>query len=267
MTMKTRDTLMRLLSMLAAGAVCVAFALSMNAQVQTQTTTTVGHPTHEVQVERAEVVAVSGDNLVLKMEDGSTQDVSVPANATATVDGKKIGIRDVKPGMKLQRTIVTTTTPKVVTTVQTVSGKVWYVRAPSVLILTLEDGTNQQFKIPKDQMFLVKQSPGDQGSMLDAFALTKGMQISATKVTEEPVNSISVKKQLTGTFPPDSPVLVATATSPGMGAGAGTGADSSAAAASSGSLPKTASFLPLIGLLGALSLAASLGLKAFRGIA
>ena len=76
------------------------------------------------------------------------------------------------------------------------------------------------------------------------------------------MNSISVKKQLTGTFPPDSPVLVATATSPGM-----TGADSSVGAASSGSLPKTASFLPLIGLLGALSFAASLGLKAFRRIA
>ena len=150
------------------------------------------------------------------------------------VDGKKIGIRDVKPGMKLQRTVVTTTTPKVITTVQTVSGKVWYVRAPSVLILTLEDGTNQQFKIPKDQMFLVKLSPGDQGKMVDAFALKKGMQISATKVTEEPVNSISVKKQLTGTFPPDSPVLVATATSPGMAAGAGAGADSSAAAAPRG---------------------------------
>ena len=218
-------------------------------------------------MDRAEVVAVSGDDLVLKMEDGSTRDVSVPANATVTVDGNQVGIRDVKPGMKLQRTVVTTTTPKVITTVQTVTGKVWYVKAPSVVILTLEDGTNQQFKIPKDQMFLVKVSPGDPGKMTDAWGLKKGMMVAATKVTEEPVNSISVKKQLTGTFPPDSPVLVATATSPGMGTGTGTETDSSTGAASSGSLPKTASFLPLIGLLGALSLAASLGLKAFRRIA
>ncbi|MGB8889867.1 MAG: hypothetical protein WCC87_24300 [Candidatus Korobacteraceae bacterium] len=265
--MKTSARFTRLLSILAVGAVCLTFTLSMNAQVQTETKTTVGKPTHEVQVDRAEVIAVSGDDLVLKMEDGSTRDVSVPANAKVTVDGNQIGIRDVKPGMKLQRTVVTTTTPKVITTVQTVTGKVWYVKAPSVLILTLEDGTNQQFKIPKDQMFLVKLSPGDPGKMVDAFALKKGMQISATKVTEEPVNSISVKKQLTGTFPPDSPVLVATATSPGMGAGAGSGAEGSAGATSAGSLPKTASFLPLIGLLGALSLAASFGLKAFRRIA
>jgi len=262
--MKMNDRFIRLLSILGGLAVCLAFTVSMNAQVQTQTTTTTGKPTHEVQVDRAEVVAVSGDDLVLKMEDGSTQDISVPANATVTVDGKKIGIRDVKPGMKLQRTVVTTTTPKVITTVQTVSGKVFYVRAPSVLILTLEDGTNQQFKIPKDQMFLVKLSPGDQGKMVNAFELTKGMPVSATKVTEEPVNSVSIKKQLTGTFPSDSPVLVATATSPGLGAGAGTAGDGSTGATSSGSLPKTASFLPLIGLLGGLSLAASLGLKAFR---
>jgi hypothetical protein len=257
--MKTSDRLMRLLSILAVGAVCLAFPLNMNAQVQTETTTTVGHPTHEIQVDRAEVVAVSGDDLVLKMEDGSTRDVSVPANATATVDGKKIGIRDVKPGMKLQRTIVTTTTPKVVTTVQSVTGKVWYVRAPGVVILTLEDGTNQQFKIPKDQMFSVD------GKMVDAWGLKKGMMVNATKVVVEPVNSISVKKQLTGTFPSDNPVLVAEATSPGMGAGTGT--DSSTPATSSGSLPKTASFLPLIGLLGALSLAASFGLKAILRIA
>jgi hypothetical protein len=264
--MKTNDRLIRTLSILAVGALWLTFTLSMNAQVQTETTTTVGHPTHEIQVDRAEVLAVSGDSLVLKMEDGSTRDVTVPASATATVDGKKIGIRDVKPGMKLQRTIVTTTTPKIITTVQTVSGKVFYVRAPSVLILTLEDGTNQQFKIPKDQMFLVKQSPGDPGKMVDAFALTKGMLISATKVTEEPVNSISSKKQLTGTFPPDSPVLVAQATSPGMASGADNSAGASSADTSSGALPKTASFLPLIGLLGALSLVGSFGLKAFRRI-
>jgi len=263
--MKTSDRFTRLLSILGVGAVCLVFTLSMNAQVQTETTTTVGKPTHEVQVDRAEVVAVSGDDLVLKMEDGSTRDVSVPANATVTVDGNQVGIRDVKPGMKLQRTVVTTTTPKVITTVQTVTGKVWYVKAPSVVILTLEDGTNQQFKIPKDQMFLVKLSPGDPGKTVDAWGLRKGMNVTATKVTEEPVNSISVKKQLTGTFPPDSPVLVAQATSPGMGDATGT--DSSTAATSAGSLPKTASFLPLIGLLGALSLAGSLGLKAFRRIA
>jgi hypothetical protein len=34
-----------------------------------------------------------------------------------------------------------------------VTGKVWHVSPPSSVILTLEDGTNQSFKIPKGQKF------------------------------------------------------------------------------------------------------------------
>jgi hypothetical protein len=65
--------------------------------------------------------------------------------------------------MKLQRTITTTATPKTITTVQNVKGKIWYVNPPVSVILTLEDGTNQQFKIPKGQKFNVD------GQMLDAW--------------------------------------------------------------------------------------------------
>ena len=48
------------------------------------------------------------------------------------------------------------------------------------MILTLEDGTNQQFKIPNGQKFMVN------GQMTDAWGLKKGMTVSATKVVEEP---------------------------------------------------------------------------------
>lgn len=258
--MKTKHALTQLLFVLAVGLVGVAFTLNVSAQVQTETRTTVGKPTHEVQVERAQVVAVSGNDLVLTMEDGTTRNLeNVPDSAAVTVDGKQLGIHDLKPGMTLQKTIVTTTTPKIVTTVQTVTGKVWYVRAPNVLILQLEDGSNQQFTIPKGQMFNVE------GKMVDAFALTKGLRVSATKITEEPVNSISTKKHLTGTFPPDSPILVASAGHAGSTeAASGTEVASSETSGTSGTLPKTATFLPLIGLLGAISLAASFGLKRFR---
>jgi hypothetical protein len=76
--------------------------------------------------------------------------------------------------MKLQRTIATTTTSQTVTTVQTVTGKVWNVNPTNSVILTLEDGTNQQFKIPKGQKFNVD------GQETDARGLRKGMKISAT---------------------------------------------------------------------------------------
>ena len=69
---------------------------------------------------------------------------------TFTVDGKQYGVRDLTPGMKLTQRIVTTTTPQTITTVRSVSGKVWQVSAPLSVILTLPDGTNKQFKVPKE---------------------------------------------------------------------------------------------------------------------
>ncbi|HEY7098062.1 MAG TPA: hypothetical protein VH437_15155 [Terriglobales bacterium] len=253
--MKPSNGWTRLWLVLAIGVVGLVLVLSLNAQIKTETSTTAGHATNEVKVERAEVVTVSGNDLVVKMEDGTIRHIAnVPESARATVGGQELGIHDLKPGMKLERTVTTTTTPKLITTVKSVTGKVWYVNPPSTVILTLEDGTNQQFKIPKGQKFNVD------GQMVDAWGLKKGMTVAATKVVEEPITEVSVNKQLTGEMPPppppDQPILIASA--------APTPAPAAPAAEAPAELPKTSSPLPLIGLLGLLSLASALGLKAFR---
>jgi hypothetical protein len=234
----------------------LAFTVGLSAQVQTQTSTAKGAHTQEVSVEHGEVVYVTGNDLVVKMEDGTIRHVAnVPESARVTVDGQQLGIHDLKPGMKLQRTITVTKTPTVVTTVKTVTGKVWHVTPPNSVVLTLEDGTNQQFKIPKDQKFNVD------GQMTDAWGLKKGMKISATKIVEEPVDVYDRHTKLSGTMPPpppappaDAPILVAEATPP----------PAPAAAPAPAELPKTGSILPLIGLLGGLCLVSSLGLKVIR---
>jgi LPXTG-motif cell wall-anchored protein len=156
--------------------------------------------------------------------------------------------------MKLQRTITTTTVSKVITTVKTVTGKVWMVNPPNSVILTLEDGKNQQFKIPNNQKFNVD------GQMLDAWGLKKGMTVSATKIVETPLDVVSQRRKVTGSAPPpppalpvDAPILVVEeAPAPIQVAQAPT------------ELPKTGSELPLIGLLGLLSLASSFGLRTVR---
>jgi len=245
---------------LVVAAVVMAVAVSMSAQVQTQTSTSSGAPTVTTTVEKGEVVLVEGNDLIVKMEDGSIRHVAnVPESARVTVDGQQLGIHDLKPGMKLQRTITTTTTPKTVTTVQSVTGKVWHVSPPTSVILTLEDGKNQQFNIPKGQKFTVD------GQSVDAWGLKKGMTISATKIVEVPVTEVEKQRKLTGTMPPpppappaDQPILVAKAEPTPAPA-----AEAPAPAA----LPKTGSELPLIGLLGLLSLVASFGLKAIRNAA
>jgi len=242
---------------LAVAVVCAILTVSMAAQVQTETSTSAGKATVQTTVEKGEVVTVSGNDLVVKMEDGSLRHIAnVPDSARVNVDGKMLGIHDLKPGMKLQRTITTTTTPKTITTVQSVTGKVWYINPPSSVILTLEDGKNQQFKIPKGQKFNVD------GQTVDAWGLKKGMNVSATKVVEVPITEVDKQRKLTGTMPPpppappaDVPVLVVMAEEVEVPA---------AAPAAPAALPKTGSPLPLIGLLGFLSLASWVGLKVVR---
>jgi hypothetical protein len=250
-------------ALLATGAIGI-FAIAVCAQVQTETTSQSGLATREVKVERAEVVHVSGNDLVVKMEDGQIRHIAnVPESARVIVEGKELGIHDLKPGMKLQRTITTTTIPRTITTVQSVTGKVWHVTPPNSVILTLEDGTNQQFKIPKGQKFTVN------GQETDAFGLKKGMMISATKVVEVPETVVEQQRKLTGTIPPpppappaDAPILVAVER-PAPAAAPAPAAVASAEPAPT-TLPKTGSLTPLIGLLGLISLGLALGIRVIR---
>ncbi len=232
------------------------------AQVQTATSVAHGPSTSEVMIERGEIMYVSGNDVMVKMDDGLIRDFpNVPENARIDVDGKMLGVHDLKPGMKVQKTTITTTTPKVVTTVQTVTGKVWHIQAPNSVILTLEDGTNQRFTIPKGQKFNVD------GQMLDAFAVKKGMKVTATKVVEEPQTMVSRQQKLTGkapmvaTIPSDQTLLIAS--------GAPTPAAAEAATSASGEpaptkLPKTGSNLPVLALLGFVSLSLALVCRIVR---
>ena len=241
--------------------ICVA----VDAQVKTNSSTSSGQATTQTQVERGEVVSVNGNDLVVKMEDGSLRHfTNVPESARVTVDGQELGIHDLKPGMKLQRTITTTTVPKTITTVQTVTGTVWHVSPPNYVTLRLEDNSTQRFKIPAGQKFTVN------GQQTDAFGLREGMKISATKIVEVPSTVVEQQRKVTGTMPPpptppapDQPMLIAVLVAP---APTPTPAAAPAPAASEQpkTLPQTGSSIPLLGLLGALVLATGLMLRAAR---
>jgi hypothetical protein len=250
---------------LTVGAFCIVFVASARAQVQTTTTIAKGEATKEVTVERAEVLLVEGNDLVLKMEDGSIRHIiNVPEKDKIEVDGRQLGIHELKQGMKLQRTITVTTTPQVVTTVQTVTGKVWHVSPPNSVILTLEDGSHQSFKIPRGQKFNIE------GKMTDAFGLKKGMTVTATKIVESPDTVITLHRKVTGTLPPpppvppsDVPILIVMETpAPAPPANGETAAATPVAA----KLPKTASELPLLCFLGLLCVCASFGVKFLRTV-
>ena len=250
----------RIVRSLAGGALCIALALPTSAQVKSSETMAHGTPIKQVTIQRGEVVYVSGNDLMIKMEDGSLQDFfNVPDSMTVTIDGRQLNVHQIKPGMKIEKQTITTTTPRLVTKVETVTGKVFHVSPPNSVILTLEDGTNQRFNIPKDQKFTIA------GKETDAFGLRKGMIVSATRITETPETIVAQEIRHTGTLPPtpsepktDVPILVA------AGAPAPASAESAAAEPAPKKLPKTASNLPLFGLLGALFCGISLSATAIR---
>ncbi len=253
--MNSRANWTRVSLMLLVAAVCLTVTLNISAQVQTTTNTTQGKASVVTQVEKGEIVFVSGNSVVVKMADGSLRHFNnVPESARVTVDGQQLGVHDLKAGMKVQKTITTTTTPETVTTVKSVTGKVWFINPPSTVILTMEDGKNQEFKIPNGQKFNVD------GQMVDAWGLKKGMTVNATKVVEAPAVVVAQRAKLTGEMPPppppppaDVPILVVEEVAAPV-----------QVAQAAPALPKTGSELPLIGLLGLLSLASSYGLRMSR---
>src|SRR6516164_1422980 len=128
--------------LLAAFSLSVVLALNVNAQVKTETKVEEGLVSQTVKVETGEVGYVSGNDLIVKTDDGMLRHFpNVPDEKTVTVGGKELTIHDLKPGMN--------------TTVKTVTGKVWSVSPPNSVILTLADGKNQSFHIPKGQKFIV----------------------------------------------------------------------------------------------------------------
>jgi hypothetical protein len=247
--------------LLAGGALCVAFSLPAAAQVKSTETVEHGSANKQINVERGEVMYVSGNDVVIKMEDGSLRDFfDVPESTTITVDGKQLNVHQLKTGMKVEKQTITTSTPRTITKVETVTGKVWHVAPPSSVILTLEDGTNQAFKIPKGQKFTID------GQETDAFGLKKGMNISAQRITEVPETVVTQEVRRTGTMPPpppppkqDVPVLIVMAPAKAP-------IQTAAAEPAPTRLPKTASLLPLLGLFGMLFCGLSLASMVIRKI-
>jgi hypothetical protein len=126
------------------------------------------------------------------------------------------------------------------------------------LILSFPDGANKAYTVPDGIVFQID------GEGKTVFDLRKGMNISATVLTVEPQQLVSTHTVVAGQAPPrpdvafEGPLLVEPAREvPAL----------TAAVEEPGpqELPKTASLVPLAGMLGFLSLALGTGLRIIRG--
>ena len=225
------------------------------------TTKTIEPPTHEVQtthVKNAEVIHVSGHEVIVELESNKFELLNLGEDFRFQVDGRDLTVHELTPGTKLSQEIHTVTTPQEVTTLRTVNGKVWQVNGPH-LILSFPGGVNKAYTVPDGIVFHIN------GEDKSVFDLRKGMDISATVLTVAPQRVFSTHTVVTGQAPPrpnvafEGPVLIeptAETAAPAVTA------DVEEPLAQE--LPKTASLVPLAGLLGFLSMSLYAGLRIVR---
>jgi hypothetical protein len=176
----------------------VSFGLSSVALAQ-ETTTTTSKPTsvtRVVKIATAQVVYVSGDDVVLKDGDGRLRLLALPAGTPLIVDGKPTTLKDLTPGTTLAHVQARTRVESEVTTVTQIDGEVTQVAAPKWVTLRLGDGTIKRYEIPAEATFQVN------GTTATAFELKKGMKLSATAVTTGGVSTHTGKAAVVGETPP-----------------------------------------------------------------
>jgi len=230
-----------------------------------QQTTTV------TETKKFEVVAVEGNTLVVRLPEG-TREITVANEFRFTVDGQQLSVQQLKPGMAGTATITTTTKSTPVTVTEVKNGTVVQSGGESIIVRT-DEGFRMFTQGEVDKRGVKIYRAGRLAGISDFRA---GDQLSAVIVTSMPPRVVS-QQEVNATLAASGSGAVAGAAAArapaGSAAGSSAGASgaSSASAGSSGAaasgrrtLPKSASPLPLLGLLGGLSLFAGAGLTIRR---
>ena len=204
-------------------------------------------------VKKVEVIAVDGNDLVVRLPEGTRQ-INVPPGFVFTVNGKPMSVSDLRPGMSGTATITTTTTVTPVTvtevksgTVALVSGTAVYVRTPEgVRLFTQSELDKRGVKIFVD------------GKPRAVSELHEGNRLTATIVTTKPP-SIVTEKEVQATLAKTGAPPAASAAPAPVPSAAQAGAPASPAqqpvATTARTLPSTAGSLPTVGLAGLVLLA------------
>lgn len=194
------------------------------------------------EVKQGEVISVYGNTMVVKMSTGEVKEVAVPADFKFDVNGKMLTVGELTPGMMLTAVVKTTQVPETVRTVQMKNAEVVKVSGSNLIVK--QDGALKSYNVPAGFTFVVD---GQNKSITD---LRPGTKLTAeivykseNMVTEKDVN-------ISGVAPVVAPAPVA---------------EPAPAPAPEPEpepvMPKTASNLPLIGLLGLALLGAGIAIK------
>jgi hypothetical protein len=199
--------------------------------------------TQEMKLE-GDVVAVYDGKLVVKMSTGEVREFTPPADRRFEVDGQMLSLGELKPGTHLSATITTTTTPEVVRTVVLKNAEVVNVQGSNMVVK--QDGQFKSYNVPAGFTFLID------GEKVPVSKLSSGTKLNAEIVyrSEKMVTEQEVK--IGGAAPVVAPVETPSAAAEPI---------AEVAPAAEPEMPKTASNLALLGLLGLALVAAGAAIR------
>jgi LPXTG-motif cell wall-anchored protein len=216
--------------------------------------------TKTTEIVHFEVISVDGNHVVYRSDKG-VKEATLPPDFKLDVDGKEITVADLKPGMKGTAHVVTkvTTTPVTVTEVRqaevlNVSGNAIIVRGKNgPRKFTIEDVRDKNISIMKD------------GKPVQLSELHVGDRLTATIITRHPPQVVTERTGSASVAGEPAPAPAAEAPKPAEKMAEAAPAPAPAPAEEhKKKLPKTGSDLPLLALLGGLSLATGFGLTTLR---
>lgn len=126
------------------------------------------------------VAYIEGDHLVVRLQDGRLEALRIPSEERFDIDGQKLALHELKPGMLLTEETFSTTRPVIVKTVEIVDGTVWHA-GPGRLIVKTREGKIVDYRIVKWATVNIN------GKEQNLVSLRHGEPITATIITESPV--------------------------------------------------------------------------------
>ena len=172
-----------------------------------QTTTTSSTPRgvqKDVTIDSAQVVYVSGDDVVLRNSDGSLRFLGLAPDEKISVNGTPTAARDLRPGTQITQVHVKSVQTSTIDNVTQIDGTVQRVIPPNTVILRLGDGTLNTYTVPPHATISVD------GKDLRTADLRQGMRVSATAVQTHTQHSQTHQTNTSGSVstPPQSGVLL-----------------------------------------------------------
>jgi LPXTG-motif cell wall-anchored protein len=244
------------------GLLAVAAGVATAQQPSQTTSTQMGKPETTTTTRHVEgtVVSVNGNKVVGRDASGKHTEYTIPEGFKFQYQGKDIGVAELKPGMHVSATITTTTTLTPVSVMDVRKGTVLAVSGDNIIIR----GPNGIRRFSNQDAQLHNAKVMRNGQAVSLSDLREGDVITAVIVTEAEPKIVTEReaKAMASSAPAPAPAPAHVAAAPAP-APAPAAAPASAPAPAK-KLPKTASQAPLVGLIGALSIAVGLGLTLVR---